>query len=150
MDIFDRIMELGVFKPIQPFYKKYKEILLYLFFGGLTFIVSMTSYVGAEVLLNLDPLFANIISWILSVLFAYITNRTWVFSAKAIGGKAIMREMGSFCMGRVATLILEEIILLIGIRILHLDSILVKAVAQVIVVLSNYYISKLIVFKEKK
>ena len=68
-DIFDRIMELGILKPLYPIYHQHKEILLYLFFGGLTFIVSIGSYAFFEISIKLEPLIANIFSWILAVLF---------------------------------------------------------------------------------
>lgn len=66
-DIFDRIMELGILKPLYPIYHQHKEILLYLFFGGLTFIVSIGSYAFFEISIKLEPLIANIFSWILAV-----------------------------------------------------------------------------------
>ena len=79
-DVFDRIMSLQLLRPLQPFYHKYKEPLLYLFFGGLTTLLSIFLYWLFAHPLGLAPLVANIISWILCVAFAYVTNRTWVFA----------------------------------------------------------------------
>ena len=80
-DIFDKIMELPGFRIFEPFYKKYKEILLYLFFGGLTMIVSIVSYAICNLTFEINELIANVFSWILAVLFAFFTNRIWVFDS---------------------------------------------------------------------
>lgn len=149
-DIFDRIMEWGILKRFYPLYKQYKEILLYLFFGGLTFIVSISSYVLFEKGMHFDPLLANVFSWILAVAFAYITNRVWVFKNVANSFSGAVREVAAFFGGRVATLVIEEILLLVGISVLHLDSILVKVIAQIVVIVLNYFISKIIVFNAKE
>ena len=145
-DLFDCLMELPILNVFNPFYKRYREQLLYLFFGLMTTVVSIGSFAiiamtGIPVLIN------NIISWILSVLFAYITNRTWVFNSKS---EDIVKELSSFAGGRLLTLAIEEAILLIFVTLLNLNALAVKIVAQIIVILLNYIISKLFVFKEVK
>ena len=77
-DIFDKIMSLPGLRIFEPFYKKNKEVLLYLFFGGLSFIVSVSSYAYFNLVLDLNALIANIFSWILAVIFAFVTNKIWV------------------------------------------------------------------------
>lgn len=146
-DIFDRIMEWKIFSIFNPFYKKYKEVLLYLFFGGLTTFISIGSYAFFDISMHMDPMIANIFSWILAVLFAYVTNRIWVFDSNAEGMKGIIQEMVSFFGGRVATLLMEEVILYVGINLLGMNSIGVKVAAQILVLVGNYLISKLFVFK---
>lgn len=148
-DIFDEIMTLRCFDFIRPFYKKYKEVLLYLLFGGLTFIVSIGAFALFERVLGMSALVANIFSWILAVSFAYITNRTWVFSSAVYDIVGIEKEIFSFFCGRVVTLLMEEIILYVGIVLLCIDSIVVKVAGQIVVIVSNYFISKVLVFKEK-
>ena len=147
-DIFDRIMEWKILSIFNPFYKKYKEVLLYLFFGGLTTVISIGSYALFDIGMHIDPMIANIFSWILAVLFAYITNRIWVFDSNAEDMNGILREMVSFFGGRVATLLMEEVILYVGIKLLSMNSIGVKVVAQILVLIGNYLISKLFVFKK--
>ena len=147
-DVFDRIMELPVLRIFNLFYKKNKEILLYLFFGGLTFLVSIISYAFFNIQIGWNALVANIGSWILAVAFAYITNRIWVFDSDASTAADFIKEITSFIGGRVATLVIEELILFIFITNLGMNSMLVKIVAQVIVIVLNYVISKLIVFKK--
>ncbi len=148
-DTFDRIMAWEPLEPLRPFYSKYKEPLLYLFFGGLTFLLSVFLYWLFAHPLGLAPLLANIFSWILCVAFAYVTNRTWVFAQKAHTGKGIAREAASFAAGRLATLGLEELILWLGISVLGVNDLLVKIVAQVLVIVGNYVVSKWIVFKKR-
>ena len=94
-DIFDRIMEWKILSIFNPFYKKYKEVLLYLFFGGLTTFISIGSYAFFDIGMHMDPMIANIFSWILAVLFAYITNRIWVFDSNAEDMNGILKEMVS-------------------------------------------------------
>ena len=132
---------------MNDLWKKYREFILYLFFGGLTTLVSILSYAFCERVLGLDPLVANIISWILAVAFAYGTNRTWVFSRKADTRQGIFREIMAFFGGRIATLLVEEGIILVFITWLGLPAVPVKAAAQVIVIALNYVISKFFVFK---
>lgn len=148
-DIFDKLMALPVLNILEPFYKAHKEVLLYLFFGGLTFIISIASYAFFDITMEMNELVANIFSWIIAVLFAYITNRTWVFENTKSSAAGIVQELIMFMSGRVATLVVEEVILLVFITWLGFGSMVVKIVAQVIVIVLNYIISKLIVFKEK-
>ena len=147
-DIFDRIMGTRLLKPLWPLYQRYREPLLYLLFGGLTSLLSIGLYWLMAHPLGLQPLIANALSWVLCVAFAYVTNRTWVFSQKAHGKEAVLREAASFAAGRLATLVLEELILWLGISILGANDVAVKLVAQVLVILGNYLISKMIVFRE--
>ena len=149
-DIFDKIMSLPGLRILEPFYKKNKEILLYLFFGGLAFFVSVSSYAYFNLILDMNELIANIFSWILAVIFAFVTNKIWVFCSKNNSFSEFLREMFSFFAGRLATLGVEEVILLIFITWLSFNSMAVKVVAQIVVILLNYVISKLFVFKKAK
>lgn len=149
-DIFDKLMELPVLRIFNPFYKKYKEMLLYLFFGGLSFIVSIATYALFNVGMNINELIANVLSWIITVMFAFLTNRVWVFQSPTNGVAEFVKQMFVFYSGRVITLVVEEVILLVFITWLGFNSMLVKVVAQVIVILLNYVISKLVVFRKKE
>ena len=148
-DIFDKTMELPILRILNSFYKKNKEILLYLFFGGLTFLVSISSYALFNIRIGWNALTANIASWILAIAFAYVTNRTWVFESSTDRGSNLIKEITGFVGGRIATLVIEELILFIFITGLGMSSILVKIVAQVIVIALNYVISKC-VFRPQK
>lgn len=147
-DIFDRLMGLRPFRPLRPFYVKYKEPLLYLFFGGLTTLISIFVFWLFNSPLGLNELVANLISWLLAVLFAFLTNKTWVFQS---GGqeKGFLSLMLSFYAGRLVTLGLEELLLLVFITWLGFNSMAVKIAAQIVVIVLNYVISKLLVFRDK-
>ena len=147
-DIFDRLMHLPVLNIFEPFYKKHKEMLLYLFFGGLTFVTSVITYAFFNVSLGMNELVANIFFWFLAVLFAFFTNRIWVFDGKTNGEKEFLVQMINFFGGRVATLVVEEAILFVFITKLGFGSMVVKIAAQVIVIVLNYVISKLWVFRK--
>ena len=84
-DIFDRIMEWKILSIFNPFYKKYKEVLLYLFFGGLTTFISIGSYAFFDISMHMDPMIANIFSWILAVLFAAAFTALIQSSGAAVG-----------------------------------------------------------------
>lgn len=144
-DIFDRLMALPVLSTWAPFYKKHKSVLLYLLFGALTTLVSIGTF--QLFLFFADAMIANLPSWIAAVSFAYITNRTWVFTSKAKGA-GVFREICAFFGGRVFTLLLEEVILYVFITFLFLPPLPVKILAQIIVLILNYVISKLFVFKK--
>ena len=144
-DIFDRIMSIKAFDKIRPFYRKNKEALLYLFFGGLATVLSIALF--ALFCLFTNELVANVLSWIITVLFAFWTNRTWVFTGEKTG--TVWQQMVSFYAGRLATLGAEELLLWIFITMLHLPPMAVKVAAQIVVIVLNYVISKLWIFKEK-
>ena len=149
-NIFDKLMELPILRIFNPFYKKYKELLLYLFFGGLSFIVSIATYALFNVGMNINELIANVLSWIITVMFAFLTNRVWVFQSTTNGVAEFVKQMLVFYSGRVITLVVEEVILLVFITWLGFNSMLIKVIAQVIVILLNYVISKLVVFRKKE
>lgn len=137
---------------MKKLYKRYEEIINYLIFGVLTMIVSIASYlIFANTIFSsksdLDIQIANVLSWICAVTFAYITNRKYVFKSKA-QGKAIFKEMGSFFLARIASLIIEMASMYLLFSIMHIDDAISKLICQVIVVILNYIFSKIFVFKK--
>ena len=148
-DIFDRIMALPGLRLFEGFYKKYKMVLLYVFFGGRTTVISIASF-ALFLYLGLNELVANVLSWIFAVLFAYVTNRTWVFDSRAAGLRNVCREAAAFFGGRLLTLGMEELLLVVFVTWLRFDSMIVKIAAQIVVLVSNFVISKWLVFKNPK
>lgn len=133
-------------------YKKYEELINYLIIGILTTIVSLATYY----LLTLTILdannkvylqIANIISWIACVTFAYFTNRKYVFKVK---NKSNIKEVINFYLSRISTLVIDMIIMYIFVSILKFDNRIVKLIAQVVIIILNYILSKFIVFKSSK
>ena len=133
---------------LKELYFKYKEVINYLFFGGCTFLVSVISFYIFNKVLFLNEHVSNILSWILAVLFAYITNKAFVFESKTNTKEELLKEIASFFGARLFTLGVEELILLIFVNLLKFDAMLIKVFAQVIVILANYVLSKLFVFKK--
>ena len=145
-DIFDRIMTLPFLRFFEPLYRRFKQVLLYLFFGGLTTFVSIFSFwFFCE--RGIHELLANVLSWILAVLFAYVTNSIWVFAAHPATWRERLKQFLGFYGGRVATLGMEELVLLIGISLMKYPAMPVKILAQVLVLIGNYIISKFFVFR---
>ncbi|MDO4499843.1 MAG: GtrA family protein [Erysipelotrichaceae bacterium] len=132
---------------IKKLYEKYKELINYLFFGGCTFVVSMVIFYLCNQLLKMNEHLANIISWFFAVLFAYLTNRKYVFTSNASTKEELFKEVTSFYGARLATLGVEEVIIYVGITLLHFNPMIIKVIGQVVVILSNYVLSKLFVFK---
>ncbi len=141
-------------KKIWDFYHKYEEIINYLIVGGLTTLISLAVKYGllftildAAVAMELQA--AVIISWIVAVIFAYFANRIFVFHSKS---KKYLKEISGFLAGRVATLVLEMVVMWFFVTLLGLDSniwvVIWSIVAQIMVIVGNYVISKLFVFKK--
>lgn len=128
----------------MKFYEKYKQIILYVFFGGLTTLVSLGTFWVADRVLLLNEHIANIVSWIVAVLFAFVTNRRFVFEAAGSRWAQLVKFYG----GRLTTLGIEELMVLIFITWLGFDSMAVKLAAQVVVLVLNFVVSKWFVFRK--
>lgn len=92
-DIFDKLMHLPVLNIFEPFYKKHKEVLMYLVFGGLTFFLNIALYAW-RIRAGMNALVANVICWVVCVLFQYFTNRTWVFDGQVDPARRIFKADG--------------------------------------------------------
>lgn len=134
-----------MFNKLFDLYKKYKEIINYLIFGGFTTLISIITYALFAKVFHIDYLISNVLSWIIAVLFAYITNKMFVFESKS---KKDIKEITSFFFFRIVSLIMEMIILYIFVDMLHIDDLVTKIIAQIIVIISNYVFSKVFVFKK--
>ena len=130
-------------------FQKYRQLILYCAFGFGTFLVNIVSYALCFRMLNMHVLVANIISWVFAATFAFFTNRKWVFDGDKDGNKSLLQQMASFFGGRLFTLGVEELILSIFVTRLKFDGVVVKVVAQVVVIVLNYFISKFWVFKKR-
>ena len=148
-DIFDRMMSLPGLRILKPWYSKHKGVLLYLFFGGLAVFLNLALFVLFTKRFGWGALFANVVDWVICVLFQFITNKTWVFDATTDSAKGFWAQLAGFFSGRLLTLGVEELMLFVFIDRLHWNSLLVKLIAQIVVIVSNYVISKFFVFKKK-
>lgn len=145
-------------KKIKALYLNYKEMIDYLFFGGLATLLNFILAFLFIRTMGMSTAVGNLLDNVICILFAYVTNHIWVFHSNNKGLAAI-REFGYFVACRLATMVMDEAIMIIGID--HLGKsipdayqniwfIAVKFVAQVLVVVLNYVFSKLIIFKKKK
>lgn len=131
-------------------FAKYKDIIPYAFFGVLTTVVNMVVYWVAAHPLGLSVMVSTVIAWIAAVLFAYVTNRKWVFHSQAQGTKEIVQEIVSFFACRLATGVVDWACMFIFVDLLHFNDVIIKAAANVLVIILNYVASKLVIFKHKK
>ena len=145
-DIFDRLMVLPVLRLFEPFYRKHKEVLLYLFFGVLTTLISWGVFYLFHYPFGVNELAANILSWVMAVLFAFLTNRAFVFSLAAKGN--FFFQMLRFFASRLTTLGVEEVILFVFVTTLQYDAMLIKILGNVLVLILNYVFSKIFVFRK--
>lgn len=141
-------MHLPILQIFEPFYKKYKEVILYLLFGGATFFINLWLFTLLTHVMKMDALVANVIDWIICVLIQFSTNRTWVFNNNVCSTTELIKQIVSFFGWRLLTLIIEETILAVFIVLMNLNSFIVKLLAQVVVIVLNYVISKWLVFRK--
>lgn len=135
---------------IIKIYKRYKEAVDYLFWGGVAFVLSMVLFYLFANVWGIYEQIANILSWIICVIFTYLTNRIFVFQSKVRGIKNIFKEFKDFVTARLLTLVMENVILFIMIDLLTINNMIAKLVGQFVVIVSNYVLSKLWIFKKKK
>lgn len=133
---------------IKKMWKKYQDIFWYCFFGGLTTIVNLVIFYVFNDMFALHYSVANLIAWIGAVLFAYVTNRIWVFKSKVRKLTGIVKEMVTFFGFRVVSLLMEMAIMFVLIDLIGVSEMITKLITQVVVVIANYVFSKWIIFKK--
>ena len=148
-------------QKLKDFIKKYYEGLAYLFFGGLATLLNLVVFAAFQAAFGtvVAAGIGNVLDNIICILFAYWTNRTFVFKSTNTG-KAVLAEFGQFVSCRIATMVMDQVIIWLGISVLgpvvsfssadpQLWAMGVKLFSQVIVIVSNYVFSKLLIFKKK-
>ncbi len=137
-------------KSILRLFAKYKTEILYLIFGVATTLVNVGCYFVLNGVLLVPNVASTALAWLVSVLFAFFTNRSIVFESKTRGAAAKWKEFFAFIASRVATGVLDVLIMLIAVDILEQNNLLWKIVSNVIVVILNYVLGKLIFQRKKK
>ncbi|MGO3468041.1 MAG: GtrA family protein [Weissella hellenica] len=128
---------------------KYHMQIMYLVFGVLTTLVNIVVYSGAR-WIDLTINISYVLAWLLSVLFAYLTNRKWVFDSQTTGFGNIILEVIKFFLARLATGVLGYLILLFGVHIIHQNDMIWNIIQNIFVIVSNYVLSKLVIFRLKE
>lgn len=138
-------------EKIIELYTTYKEVVNYLVFGVLATLVNFISYYIFAKILGIEEITSSGLSWFCAVLFAYITNKIFVFDSKTETKIAFFKEMICFFLARIVSGILCDVgTFALMVKVFHINDIISKIVTQVMVVIVNYLFSKLIVFRKKK
>lgn len=129
--------------------RMYKEPLAYVVFGILTTVVNIAVYYLMADVMKIHYLLANIIAWICSVLFAFLTNKIWVFESRLWQGKIVLAEMGSFFLARAATGVMDMLLMWMLVDIAAVEEMIAKVAVNVLVIVLNYVASKQWIFRKK-
>ncbi len=129
---------------------QYKGIIFYGIFGVLTTVINLAVYYVCCEVIGLANVPGTVIAWVAAVLFAFITNKLFVFDSKDMSMRVFFSELIRFFLARIATGILEVLIMFIGVDVLHGPSMVLKVITNIIVIIVNYILSKLLVFIKKK
>lgn len=155
--MFEKIIKslVGIFpKKIQDLYYKYEEYIMYVFFGGLTTLISIVTKLGVFYLIPGKPMwesaFAVTFSWICAVTFAFFTNKKYVFKNETHGRQEYLKVMLSFYGSRLSTYLLEMGIIYVFKDWLGFNEFIVTLASQVVIFVANYVLSKIFVFKKKE
>ena len=145
-----KILELIKLKKLADWYRAHREGMRYLIFGGLTTLVNIIAYSILYYIFGISNATSNVIAWIIGATFAYITNKLYVFNSKVANNKELLREILYFYGCRFFTLIIDEGIMIITVDKWKWNALLMKIIANIIVIILNFIFSKIIIFKNKK
>lgn len=132
---------------IRRLWDKYRDFILYAFFGGMTTLVNTGVFWVCAHPLGLPVVPSSMIAWFLAVLFAYLTNRKWVFHSEAETPREVAKEALTFFLCRIATGILDWVLMWLLVDRLHLNDMVIKVAVNLLVILLNYVASKLLIFR---
>lgn len=134
---------------IKELYKKYSDLIPYLFFGVCTTIVNVGIYWLFSHLLKQKVMVSTVVAWVLAVFFAYITNRKWVFHSESSKPQEIFIEIVKFFSARIATGIVDWLCMFIFVDLINYNDVIIKALANVLVIFLNYVASRYVIFRKK-
>jgi putative flippase GtrA len=129
--------------------QKKKELYAYLFFGILTTVINIVAYAFLTKLVKTDYMMATVLSWIVAVLFAFITNKLYVFNSTYTSFGQLVRELSSFLFFRLLSLLLDIGGMILLIEYVRIDDLVAKVVMNAFVIVFNYVASKYVIFKRK-
>lgn len=121
-----------------------------MFFGGCTTVINVAAYAGCTRLLHLGTVPSNIAAWVVAVTWAYVTNKIWVFESRSWDMRALLCEIISFVVCRVATGALDLAVMYVTVDVLRWPDILMKLVANGLVIVLNFIFSKLVIFRKRE
>lgn len=127
-----------------------RETITYIIFGVLTTAVNYVTYYLLYKFTSLDAIIYNTIAWAVSVIFAFITNKLFVFESKSWKIQTVLLEFFPFVGARILSLLLEEAFLLLTVNVMGIHELIAKIIISVVVVIVNYFASKFLIFRNKK
>ncbi len=127
-----------------------RETISYLVFGVLTTAINILAFGLLHDFLHWDLLVANSIAWVLSVAFAFVTNKVFVFRSKGSGASVLLRESLSFFAARIVSLGVDSAGMWFLADVLLVNSWIAKFAMNVVVVILNYILSKLWIFRKPR
>lgn len=127
--------------------KKNKEIISYIFFGGLTVFINIVAYWIFYNYLNLSLVLSNTLAWIVAVIFAFITNKLFVFNSKTATKAQFFKEISSFFMFRLLSYLIDMSMMFFMVTSLSINDMISKIIVNIVVIIFNYIASKLFIFK---
>lgn len=134
---------------IRNLYVRYKQLIFYAFFGICTTAVNMMSYYFCYRIMNIPNVPSTIVSWIVAVLFAYITNKLYVFDSHSFERKVLIREIPAFFGCRISTGILDVVIMYWAVDIMSMNGGMWKLLSNILVIVLNYIASRVVIFTKK-
>ena len=129
--------------------RKHYDILAYLVFGVLTTAVNYIVYLPCYNLLHISAAASNVIAWLAAVIFAYLTNKPFVFKSYDWSAKTVVPELTKFVGSRIVSGALETLVNFVTVDVLRWNGNVMKLITSVLVVILNYVASKLVVFRKK-
>ena len=143
MDLIQKIWKL-----IAGLYERFRELFWYGVFGVLTTIINMAAFWLFSDMLSVHYMVANVIAWVIAVAFAYVTNKLWVFESKSWARSVWIPECIGFVSARLATGLLDMGLMYLMISIIGVPKMWAKLVSNVVVIIGNCVLSKLVVFRK--
>ena len=129
--------------------KKYKNFIAYAFFGACTTLVNLLCYRFFYFVLGITNVPSTALAWLFAVLFAFVTNKLWVFESNSWIFAVVISELVKFFICRIATGILDVGVMWIAVDKMQWNAMLWKIISNVIVIVINYVASRLIIFAKK-
>ena len=136
-------------QKIRALIVKYWDILIYLVFGVLTTVVNYAVYLPVYNFCGISAAVSNMIAWVVAVIFAFLTNKPFVFHSYDWSAKTVVPELIKFVSCRLASGVMETVILFLAVDCMNWDGNIWKLITQVLVIVINYVGSKLLVFRKK-
>lgn len=154
LPISKKVMKSSVGKKLFNY-----EMVTYIFFGVLTTALNLIIFYLFDKLLSerfyfkdydMGFLIANVIAWVFAMLFAFVTNKLIVFKSKDKSFKTVIKELNLFAGARLASLAFEEVWLLLTVTMAGYNKLISKIIANLVVVIMNYFFSKFLIFKKQR